>query len=228
MSSKGNFNPEDFVDEEYAGEEFFTEDMDEYIGEGLNEEDYDHMAEFEDMLEVEEPLGGSLSRQGSASSAVSDTWYPECMNCPCCHGMKHGCECIKGGVETCANADCVDKVFAEQVTKSINERQAQDTANPNPSIRANHVFMGEMGTNSPRSTQATRVCIYFQNGYCSFGDRCRNLHSGGSSREGGKVVETGSEQQQQQHSTVSSSSQQCKEHAQGACALGNRCKFGHF
>lgn len=220
MSSQGNFNPEDFVDEEYAEEAFLHEGMEEYVEEGLNEEDYDHMAEFEDMLEDDEPLDGSLSRQGSDSSAISshdrDTWYPECRNCPCCHGMKHGCGCIKVGVDACANPDCVDKEFAAQVTKSINERQAQEVADPNPKIRGNHVFTREMGAILPRSTQTPQVCKFFEAGNCTFGDSCRNFHPhhGSSFRESGGVVQT--------------SLQQCVYFAQGNCNKGKSCRFGHF
>lgn len=53
------------------------------------------------------PPGAMPSQNGVLSKHAAEFWFPECRNCPCCNGFKHGCQCCKGGVNTCTNANCL-------------------------------------------------------------------------------------------------------------------------
>ena len=74
------------------------------------------------------PVGAVPRQNGVLSAHAKEFWFPECRNCTCCKGFKHGCDCCAGGVDTCAKEDCINTEFATQV--------ATDLANRTPEVPA--------------------------------------------------------------------------------------------
>lgn len=95
----------------------------------------DALDEIEDTLPVSKQSGpyvpeAAVPRQnGKLSQFAGEFWFPECRNCPCCKGFKHGCECCKNssGVDTCTNESCIDGVFKTQVTEELASRSNEAT-----------------------------------------------------------------------------------------------------
>jgi len=42
----------------------------------------------------------------SLTKYANEFWFPECRNCICCEGFKHGCKCCVNGVIACTDAFC--------------------------------------------------------------------------------------------------------------------------
>jgi hypothetical protein len=61
------------------------------------------------------PAAAVPQQNGKLTDNAGEFWFPECRNCPCCKGFKHGCACCVEGIDTCSNAACVDGAFADQV-----------------------------------------------------------------------------------------------------------------
>ena len=70
------------------------------------------------------PVGAVPRQNGVLSVHAKEFWFPECRNCSCCKGFKHGCECCVGGVDTCAKGDCINAEFATQVATDLASRAA--------------------------------------------------------------------------------------------------------
>ena len=47
---------------------------------------------------------GVPSQGGKLSRHAAEFWFPECRDCSCCQGYKHGCSCCRGGVTVCSCA----------------------------------------------------------------------------------------------------------------------------
>eukprot|EP00603_Paraphysomonas_imperforata_P015838 CAMPEP_0114461198 /NCGR_PEP_ID=MMETSP0104-20121206/6148_1 /TAXON_ID=37642 ORGANISM="Paraphysomonas imperforata, Strain PA2" /NCGR_SAMPLE_ID=MMETSP0104 /ASSEMBLY_ACC=CAM_ASM_000202 /LENGTH=316 /DNA_ID=CAMNT_0001633955 /DNA_START=229 /DNA_END=1179 /DNA_ORIENTATION=+ len=41
---------------------------------------------------------------GQLTKAAAEFWFPECRECSCCKGFKHGCSCCQGAVSMCSCA----------------------------------------------------------------------------------------------------------------------------
>lgn len=122
--------------------------------------------------------GSRPSNAPFASNGVhaAEFWFPECRNCTCCSGYKHGCTCCKdGGSASCRNPNCVNQEFASEVASTLGSRQPASSA-PAPSYTtgATAVVGGSAGNAS------TTVCRFFAQGSCRFGTSCRNLHPAGN------------------------------------------------
>ena len=52
------------------------------------------------------PPGAVPSQNGVLSSHAAEFWFPECRDCPCCKGFKHGCQCRTANVTTCQDPAC--------------------------------------------------------------------------------------------------------------------------
>ena len=52
------------------------------------------------------PPGAVPSQNGVLSSHAAEFWFPECRDCPCCKGFKHGCKCRTASVTTCQDPAC--------------------------------------------------------------------------------------------------------------------------
>ena len=189
----------------------------------LNEED-EIAAQFEKEIEQSSynksqskflPSGATPSANGVLSPHAAEFWFPECRNCECCKGFKHGCPCCKGGVNTCTSATCIDNEFKQQVTSELASR-AESTPVPKSS-----------GGPSPRSaapapaaaSSASETCKFESApGGCRFGATCRFKHnfppnpqsptpSGGATGGGGKPL--------------------CLYFQRGNCQFGDACRFSH-
>ncbi len=94
--------------------------------------DEDACAEFEADIEQRfvssHPAAGGSSHQlsmgaipqhnGVLSKHAAEFWFPECRNCLCCKGFKHGCPCCVGAINTCKDAGCVDGAMGEKSDQS--------------------------------------------------------------------------------------------------------------
>lgn len=74
------------------------------------------------------PAGAVPSQNGVLSKHAAEFWFPECRNCPCCKGFKHGCSCCNGGTNTCTNASC-------HATEPVaGEKSTADALPPAPAV----------------------------------------------------------------------------------------------
>jgi hypothetical protein len=48
------------------------------------------------------PYNALPSVNGVLTSQASQFWFPECRDCSCCQGFKHGCKCCRAGVQVCS------------------------------------------------------------------------------------------------------------------------------
>lgn len=167
------------------------------------------------------PAGAMPSQNGVLSVHAKEFWFPECRNCACCKGFKHGCECCLGGVDTCTKSDCVSSehtslvasqlasrqevaaIESEDSTKAVSSSSASSCA-PAPSPR----YSGSL-----RPIASDEVCKFFISGGCRFGDSCRNVHPGVP------VPPTAGGQHQQQRI--------CHFFLAGNCTYGNSCRNLH-
>ena len=133
-------NEYDYAQNDYyydQNQEYYSADYEEYHEEATNLEadDYDQMEELEREIMNSNPTiqqgignrsfvpsGAMPSQGGVLSPHAAEFWFPECRNCPCCNGYKHGCKCVKKGVDTCTDPSCVDQEHTAQVTKDLNTR----------------------------------------------------------------------------------------------------------
>jgi hypothetical protein len=152
---------------------------------------------------------------------AKEFWFPECRNCECCKGFKHGCGCCVGGVDTCAKPDCVSAEHASQVASELAARGADADASGSgkaPALATPAASAAAPSTAaSPRSPSvraplpaSEEVCKFFLSGGCRFGDSCRNKHPGAPSAP-----------------SASSGPQICQFFLRGNCTYGDSCRNSH-
>jgi hypothetical protein len=79
------------------------------------------------------PAGAMPSQNGVLSPHAAEFWFPECRDCPCCKGHKHGCACCKeGGQTSCTHAQCVNEAHNAQVRSQLSSAAAQRDELPLP------------------------------------------------------------------------------------------------
>ena len=85
---------------------------------------------------------------------AEEFWFPECRNCTCCHGYKHGCGCcITKGMQSCTCAGGTPSTTT--------------TAPPFP-----------RGSPPPKQKKQPPLCKFFTSpGGCRFGAKCRFAHA---------------------------------------------------
>lgn len=166
------------------------------------------------------PQAAVPTQNGKLSSFAGEFWFPECRNCPCCKGFKHGCDCCKsGGVTTCKDANCIDGAFETQVNAELATRPAPaatSSASAAPSSGPTHG--GAKNSNPPASTGGDNLCKFEKSpGGCRFGASCRFQHAnpnGGapqfSAQQGG------------------AGPAKCSFFARGNCQYGDACRFAHY
>jgi hypothetical protein len=128
------------------------EDYDE-IAEALEAEmwknDMDALVAGMDNTTVSSPVI-STSLPSHLAAHAAEFWFPECRDCTCCNGYKHGCPC--GGLCKCSGGTPV-------------------AAKPSSSLGA------AASTGDPQHSSNTKQpCRFFQAGNCRFGDKCRFSH----------------------------------------------------
>jgi len=134
------------------------------------------------------PAGATPQQNGVLSPHAAEFWFPECRNCPCCKGYKHGCQCRKGSVDTCQDPNCVDNVFTSQVTSELAKKgaapQNMPPSQPNRSQYNANIPPGPPSHSNfqprgiPPNNPTAEVCR-FQSapGGCRFGASCKYKHT---------------------------------------------------
>ena len=55
-----------------------------------------------------------VGKDGNLSALAGEFWFPECRDCVCCQGFKHGCACCKNnGALQCTDPSCGGLVPSE-------------------------------------------------------------------------------------------------------------------
>jgi CCCH-type zinc finger/RNA-binding, Nab2-type zinc finger len=160
------------------------------------------------------PAGAMPSHNGVLSAHAKEFWFPECRNCECCKGFKHGCDCCKNGVDTCTKAGCVSTEHTSQVAADLASKSSSASAGASTSAPA------AASSGAPRSPAAAaapaaaagEVCKFFLTGGCRFGASCRFVHPGGSQGGGGGG---------------GSSAPVCQFFLSGNCMYGDKCRNAH-
>ena len=176
------------------------------------------------------PPGAVPRQNGVLSVHAKEFWFPECRNCTCCKGFKHGCDCCAGGVDTCAKEDCINAEFATQVATDLASRtsDAAETATSTASITTNmanmavrapaaapaagHITHTSSGASAATAVAPSDVCKFFASGGCRFGDSCRFKHLGTPSAA--PAPPTGVKQI-------------CPFFLNGSCQYGDGCRKSH-
>ena len=180
------------------------------------------------------PPGAVPSQNGVLNAHAKEFWFPECRNCTCCKGFKHGCDCCTGGVDTCTNEDCVSAEHAAQVASDLASKPTTDAAStgattadsPPPAVKQQAMAsavpstrFAAGGASSARPPMSDEICKFFLSGGCRFGDACRNQHPGSTTQGQGSSMATGG---------ASPGGQRiCQFFLSGNCQYGDNCRNAH-
>lgn len=148
--------------------------------EPIDEEAEKEMEELEKLMESSAtpskgvvPAGAVPTEQsGRLSSHAAEFWFPECRECKCCNGFKHGCSCVKNDkFIACQAATCtIDPAHKDQ--KLTEDTMPQQRADNNSSRRS--------------TSDNSNICRFEQSpGGCRFGASCRFRHVNGGGGGGG-------------------------------------------
>jgi len=132
-----------------------------YAGEDEQDDDDDEAWMEEIHNEMEGNYSPPYQRQQVLPPHAEEFWFPECRNCTCCHGYKHGCGCcITQGMQSCS---CVIR-GGNPSTMAV------------PSHPTTNTTTSSVPT--PKQKKQTPLCKFFTSpGGCRFGDKCRFAHS---------------------------------------------------
>jgi len=61
------------------------------------------------------------TKTGALGTHANEFWFPECRNCPCCKGFKHGCKCRTGITLACTDPNCMTNAGAA-VESAVEEK----------------------------------------------------------------------------------------------------------
>lgn len=157
------------------------------------------------------PEGAMPSRNGVLSQHAAEFWFPECRNCPCCKGFKHGCACRSPIQDTCSDLNCVDPEHATAVRARVPSQPPTPSGGPASGAPLQHPSphgpdSGRGGNSSPQGhyspsngprgapgpgagDESSVPCKFFNSSMgCRFGSSCRNAHSGPSGGGGGSYM----------------------------------------
>ncbi|KAL7479184.1 hypothetical protein ACHAW6_004926 [Cyclotella cf. meneghiniana] len=102
------------------------------------------------------PSGNSYARSTLPAHQVNhaaEFWFPECRECDCCRGFKHGCSC--GGLCVCSAK-----------------------GNHGASLLSDAISLVPCGDKSNEEMGSSKTpCKFYKLGNCRFGDSCRFSHS---------------------------------------------------
>lgn len=118
----------------------------------------------------EVPAGAlPTDKGGRLSSHAAEFWFPDCRNCSCCKGYKHGCDCVKKErFIACQHESCnLDPSHKDQKLPEDLVPAAR-APSENSSYQVRRAF-----------SDGTPVCRFDQQqpGSCRFGNNCRFLHT---------------------------------------------------
>ena len=192
------------------------------------------------------PQSAMPSQNGKLSAHAGEFWFPECRNCPCCKGFKHGCDCCKAnGVDTCKDPACIDGAFESQVSAELATRSAATSAPASAAAPAAVPTTESAAPASPaaapvttstneatqpasvsREGSADNLCKFERSpGGCRFGAGCRFQHMSPPVSISSAYPPAPPAQHQQGNAQGSS---RCAYFARGSCQYGETCRFGHY
>ena len=170
------------------------------------------------------PQAAVPTQNGKLSSFAGEFWFPECRNCPCCKGFKHGCGCCKGGVTTCKDASCIDGAFENQVNAELATRPvvaSAPAAAPASAPSSAPAHGGAKSYGAPAAAGGDNFCKFEKSpGGCRFGAGCRFQHMNAN---GGAPSQYPSAQQGGGNAPT-----KCTFFARGNCQFGDACRFAHY
>jgi hypothetical protein len=92
------------------------------------------------------------------NNTSKEDWFPESRNCPCCNGFKYKCQCITSSQSFCNNPSCLSEVPGARADSDV-------VIVPPAQVPAQVAPVH-------RSRGGKKVCVYFQQGRCTYGDSC--------------------------------------------------------
>lgn len=249
----------------FSEEEYEQDAIDKVIEENnLQKTDLDNMAELEQSMESmgsspappaassSSPRGPSAgarlppgamptTQSGALDSKASEFWFPECRNCSCCKGFKHGCGCTRGTPATeCQDPGCKTAADTETaVVEPIKPRPKlkivykNDVSAPAPVGASDTVVPAPINIAPEKSAGGTgedgKACTFFTSPQgCRFGTACRFKHVG-EGRIASALPSPVSTYGDSPHASPmgDGSQQRCKFYTQGTCKNGSNCRFSH-
>ena len=156
------------------------------------------------------------SQNGVLSSHAAEFWFPECRDCTCCKGFKHGCTCCTNGVTVCKDPTCSAPPTPQSPTAAAVPPATPVTHTTNPTYTA---------TSPTAST--TQVCRFYAAGNCRSGASCRFVHAPAGAASPGGATSGGAGGNAFAASPPDSSKTECIYFKQGNCQYGTSCRFRH-
>ena len=143
------------------------------------------------------------TKTGALGTHANEFWFPECRNCPCCKGFKHGCKCRTGMVNACQDPNCttIVEVVEEKPVEVKPRHKSVVTFKPKPATGDAPVATAPVveaaspavarvapaAINTGANGVDTRApCTYYASVRgCQYGAQCRFKHEGPGGGAGG-------------------------------------------
>jgi hypothetical protein len=162
------------IDEELGDDDHPEIDESDIIDEEMEKQMEELMVDNADISSIptgEIPAGAlPTDKGGRLSSHAAEFWFPECRNCTCCKGYKHGCVCVKTRrFVSCQHESCTVETAhrGQKLTESTSPRNSNGN---NPNSRRSV---------SDGSASNSSICRFEQSpSGCRFGSNCRYRHVG--------------------------------------------------
>jgi len=193
------------------------------------------------------------TKTGALGTHANEFWFPECRNCPCCKGFKHGCKCRTGTVQACTEPNCttnngnVEETIVEQKPRhksvvTFKPKPAAPAAAPAPAAQAPspvapRVVPAAIDTSGGGGADTRSLCNFYSSPRgCQYGAQCRFRHDsppGGGGGGGGPSpsymggMHSNMMGQDGPSPMGSPDGAICRFFAAGNCRSGANCRFSH-
>ena len=202
------------------------------------------------------PGARPTTKSGALGTHANEFWFPECRNCPCCRGFKHGCKCRTPQVTSCQDPNCKTNVVSQQEVKIEEQKPRHKSvvtfknkdapATPAPATAAPVIAAAPTAsvpahvpavTAAPSLSRAPpaidtnadnrQVCTYFATPRgCQYGAACRFKHERVTAN-GNHTSPTAAIPSPIQAGGSPSAGGLCHFFAAGNCRAGAACRFSH-